>query len=77
MILWQAVNSKTETKEKISKSQSGSKNKYAKLSHEDVLDIKRRLANKEKQKDISYMYSVDPSLISNISHGKRYKEDVL
>lgn len=66
-----------ETKKKLSKSQSGSKSKHAKLSHEDVLDIRERLSNNEKQKEIAIMYTVDPSVISRIKNGTSYKEDLI
>lgn len=66
-----------ELKEKLSKLQSGSKSMHAKLSHDDVVDIRKRLDNNEKQKNIAKIFNVHPSVISKIAHNKRYKEDLL
>jgi hypothetical protein len=45
----------------------------AKLNEGMIIDIRNRLAKKEKQKDIAKIYGVNPSCISKIAIGRRWK----
>jgi hypothetical protein len=47
-------------------------NVNAKLTPDDVKDIRKRLNNDELQKDIAKIYNVHPQTISRINHGIRW-----
>jgi hypothetical protein len=51
----------------------GEKNKFAKLNKEKVLEIKRRLANGDLQKDIAKDYGVAPSTIGHIARSETWR----
>lgn len=51
----------------------GSKNRHAKLTDEQVSEIKRRLDTGEKQKDIAEWFGVSQPTISEIKSGKAWK----
>lgn len=50
----------------------GSRNGMGVLAEAQVLDIRRRLLNKEKQKDIAAVFNTTPSNISQIKSGRRW-----
>lgn len=51
----------------------GSRVTVSKLTELDVLDIKKRILNKERNVEISKHYNIDPSVISCIRHNKIWK----
>lgn len=51
----------------------GAEHILAKLTDSDVANIRGRLANGERQKDIASDYGVDQSTISNIARGLTYR----
>lgn len=51
----------------------GEKHGMVKLTQEQVMEIKQRLADGEFQKDIAEYYGVTQSTVSNIKRGSRWK----
>jgi hypothetical protein len=51
----------------------GESHARAKLTEADVIEIRKRLANGERHKDIGDLYGVDSTTICNINTGKRWK----
>lgn len=55
----------------------GSQHGNARLTEKDVIEIKRLLSNKEKQKVIAQMFGVKECTISQINTGKKWKHITL
>ena len=51
----------------------GEKHAWAKLSENDVLEIKKKLGEGWTQKELSLLYQIGQTTISRIKHGKRWK----
>jgi group I intron endonuclease len=66
-----------ETKTKMSRSATGENNPAAILSEDQVLNIKRRLANGDKCGDIASAYFVDTGLIHSIRRGSSWSHIVV
>lgn len=72
---WRHLKTEYDTiiKEKLNKIEN-SKKKTVKLTIEEVIEIKKLIEKGETNSFIAKNYNVDPSSISNIRHGKSFKD---
>lgn len=66
-----------ETKEKMSNSRRGSKNAFAKLTEDDVRNIKRRIARGERPIDICRLYNITYGNLKMIRSGKTWSHVII